>query len=149
IAFTTVGGMITSMTLVRLEILLKQYLIPISLLIMGIAFASLTFSYSIPIILISVCLVGFGQGVIFPLINVNALNQVKPLHTDKVIGIVLSMIYIGQFLSPIVLDGISQIANQPSIRFQYGVIAMSMVVAFVVVFLVKMSQSKKNKPDHA
>lgn len=149
IAFTTVGGMITSMTLVRLEMLLKQYLIPISLLIMGIAFTGLTFSYSIPIILISVCLVGFGQGVIFPLINVNALNQVNPLHTDKVIAIVSSMIYIGQFLSPVVLDSISQLANQPSIRFQYGVIAVSMVVAFVVAFLIKLFQSKRNKQNLA
>ena len=149
IAFTTVGGIITSMTLVRLEMLLKNYLIPISLLIMGIAFAALTFSFSIPVIMISVCLVGFGQGVIFPLINVNALNQVNPLHSDKVIAIVSSMIYIGQFLSPVVLDGISQLANQPSIRFQYGVIAMSMVVAFVVVFLIKMFQSKQYKQDHA
>ena len=149
IAFTTVGGMITSMTLVRLEMLLKQYLIPISLLIMGIAFTGLTFSYSIPIILISVCLVGFGQGVIFPLINVNALNQVNPLHTDKVIAIVSSMIYIGQFLSPVVLDSISQLANQPSIRFQYGVIAVSMVVAFLVAFLIKLFQSKRNKQNLA
>ncbi|HIV74977.1 MAG TPA: hypothetical protein H9895_07880 [Candidatus Pseudogracilibacillus intestinigallinarum] len=60
-----------------------------------------------------------------------------------------SMIYIGQFLSPVVLDSISQLANQPSIRFQYGVIAVSMVVAFVVAFLIKSFQSNRNKQNFA
>ena len=59
------------------------------------------------------------------------------------------MIYIGQFLSPVVLDSISQLANQPSIRFQYGVIAVSMVVAFLVAFLIKLFQSKRNKQNLA
>lgn len=36
ISFTTVGGMITSMVLVHLETILKDYLIPISLLVMGL-----------------------------------------------------------------------------------------------------------------
>lgn len=143
IAFTTVGGMITSMILVRLEMLLKSFLIPISLLVMGLAFAGLSLSHSIPIILISVSLVGFGQGVIFPLINVRALNKVNPIHTDKVIAIVSSMIYIGQFLSPVVLDAISQIAGQPTIRFQYGAIAVSMIIAFGVVLIIKQIKPKK------
>lgn len=64
-------------------------------------------------------------------------------------AIVSSMIYIGQFLSPVVLDSISQLANQPSIRFQYGVIAVSMVVAFVVAFLIKSFQSNRNKQNFA
>lgn len=110
---------------------------------MGLAFAGLSLSHSIPIILISVSLVGFGQGVIFPLINVRALNKVNPIHTDKVIAIVSSMIYIGQFLSPVVLDAISQIAGQPTIRFQYGAIAVSMIIAFGVVLVFKQIKSKK------
>lgn len=143
IAFTTVGGMVTSMILVRLEMLLKSFLIPISLLVMGLAFAGLSLSHSIPIILISVSLVGFGQGVIFPLINVRALNQVNPIHTDKVIAIVSSMIYIGQFLSPVVLDAISRIAGQPTIRFQYGVIAVCMIITFGVALIIKQIKPKK------
>src|SRR5699024_10490195 len=115
---------------------------PISLLVMGLEFAGLSLSHSIPIILISVSLVGFGQVVIFPLINVRALNQVNPIHTDKVIAIVSSMIYIGQFLSPVVLDAISRIAGQPTIRFQYGVIAVCMIITFGVALIIKQIKPK-------
>jgi len=143
ISFTTVGGMVTSMVLVRLEMALKKYLIPVSLLVMGLAFASLSITYSVPLVLLSVSLVGFGQGVIFPLINVKALNQVDPYRTDTVIAIVSSSIYIGQFLSPVVLDTISEIAGHPTIRFQYGVIAIGMIIAFAVMFLMKLKESKR------
>src|SRR5699024_6660045 len=100
---------------------------------MGLAFAGLSLSHSIPIILISVSLVGFGQGVIFPLINVRALNKVNPIHTNKVIAIVSSMIYIGQFLSPVVLDAISHTPRRPTIRCQHASIAVSMIRALGVV----------------
>lgn len=144
ISFTTVGGMITSIILVRLEMAFKQFLIPISILVMGLAFAGLSLTHSIPLILITVSLVGFGQGVIFPLINVKALSQVDPLVSGTVIAVISSSIYIGQFLSPIVLDAISAIAGYPSIRFQYGVIAVGMMIAFVIMLI---STLRKPKQD--
>lgn len=143
IAFSTVGGMITSIILVRLEMLLKQYIIPVAILVMGLAFGILTFTHSIPIVLLGVSLVGFGQGIVFPLVNVKALSQVDPYHSDKVIAVVSSSIYIGQFLSPIVLDGISRIAGNPEIRFQYGVIAVGMVIAFAIMFAIKLMKPKE------
>lgn len=59
VAFTTVGGIVTSIMLVHLETIMKSYLIPISLLIMGIGFTGLAFTFSIPIILFSIFCVGF------------------------------------------------------------------------------------------
>jgi len=143
IAFSTVGGMITSVILVRLEMLLKQYIIPVAVLVMGLAFGILTITHSIPIVLLGVSLVGFGQGIVFPLVNVRALSQVDPYHSDKVIAIVSSSIYIGQFLSPIVLDGIGRIAGTPDIRFQYGVIAVGMVIAFAIMIAIKQMKPKE------
>lgn len=149
IAFSTVGGMITSVILVRLEMLLKQYIIPVAILVMGLAFGILTITHSIPIVLLGVSLVGFGQGIVFPLVNVRALSQVDPYHSDKVIAIVSSSIYIGQFLSPIVLDGIGRIAGTPDIRFQYGVIAVGMVIAFAIMIAIKrMKPKEKMKRVH-
>jgi len=143
IAFSTVGGMITSIILVRLEMLFKQYIIPVAILVMGIAFGILTVTHSIPLVLLGVSLVGFGQGIVFPLVNVRALSQVDPYHSDKVIAVVSSSIYIGQFMSPIVLDGIGKIAGNPDIRFQYGVIAVGMVVSFAIMFMIKIAKPKR------
>lgn len=147
-SFTTVGGMITSLTLVRLEVLLKKYLIPAGLLSMGLAFGVLTFSYSVPVILISVCFIGFGQGIIFPLINDKVLSGINPALSDRVISIVASMIYVGQFLSPLVLDSIGGIFGKPEIRFQYSILAVSLIISvivMVVITLVNREASTKQK----
>ena len=116
-----------------------------ALLAMGLAFTVLAISHSIPVILMSVCAVGFGQGIIFPLINVKVLGNIDPRLSDKVISIVSSMIYVGQFLSPVVLDSIGRVAGFETIRFQYSVLAVSLMVSVGIMLLVIVL--KKNPAD--
>ena len=144
ISFTTVGGMITSLTLIQLQDVLKSYIMPISLLVMGIAFTGLALSHSVPIILACTCMVGFGQGILFPIINVKALELVNPLHSDRVIAIVSSSIFVGQFSSPLVLDGIARAAGFPAIRFQYTVIGMALGVAVLLIILYKVFKKDRS-----
>lgn len=138
ISFTTVGGMVTSLTLVRLQFFFKKHLMTAALLSMGIAFGILTFSQSVPIILISVCMVGFGQGIIFPIINDTVLGNVDRAVSDRVISIVSSMIYVGQFLSPVVLDTFGKLAGNSEIRFQYSVLSICLLVAVAVMIVLKL-----------
>lgn len=135
-AFSTVGGMITSMTLVSLQTFFKKYLMPAAVLSMGLAFGLLTITHSIPLILLGVCMVGFGQGIVFPLINVKVLGTVDPRLSDRVISIVSSMIYVGQFLSPVVLDSIGKLVGSETIRFQYSVLSISLIVSVAIMLLV-------------
>ncbi len=141
-SFTTVGGMITSMLLIRLQTVFKTYLIAAAILSMGIAFGILTFSHSIPVILIGVCMIGFGQGIIFPLFNVKVLGSIDPSLSDRVISIVSSMIYVGQFLSPIVLDSFSRLVGAETIRFQYSILAASLIVSVIIMMFVKLVKKK-------
>ncbi|HLR67828.1 MAG TPA: MFS transporter [Virgibacillus sp.] len=145
ISFTTVGGMVTSLTLVRLQFFFKDFLMPAALLSMGVAFSVLTFSHSVPIILISVCMVGFGQGIIFPLINDIVLGNVNPSISDRVISIVSSMIYVGQFLSPVVLDSLGKLMGSSEIRFQYGILAAGLLVSVITMMVVKKFRKNPNE----
>lgn len=143
ISFTTVGGMITSLTLIQLQDILKSYIMPISLFVMGIAFTGLALSHSVPIILACTCMVGFGQGILFPIINVKALSLVNPLHSDRVIAIVSSSIFVGQFSSPLILDGIARVAGFPAIRFQYSVIGVVLGITVLLIILFKIFRKSK------
>ncbi|ARF13452.1 MFS transporter [Sporosarcina ureae] len=143
ISFTTVGGMITSLTLIQLQDILKSYIMPISILLMGVAFTGLALSHSVPLILACTCIIGFGQGILFPIINVKALSLVNPLHSDRVIAIVSSSIFIGQFSSPLLLDGIASLAGFPTIRFQYSVIGIALGIAVLLIILFKVFRKSK------
>lgn len=137
ISFSTVGGLMTSVTLVRLRSVFKDHLLAVSLAVMGAGFGIISLSYSIPLILLGVLFVGFGQGVLFPLINVKVLGNVSPTISDKVISIVSSMIYVGQFISPVVLQFIGDLFARPTIRFEYTVLAISLIASVLIMALYK------------
>lgn len=145
ISFTTVGGMITSLFLVHIELTFKKFVIPVMLFGMGMAFLMLTFTNSVPLVIISVCLTGFGQGSLFPIIVLKALDCV-PLHqSDQAVAWTSSFTFLGQFLSPIVLDGISKIAGQSAIRFQYGILAVAILI-IVIITTFSILRSNKSMP---
>ena len=147
VAFTTVGGMITSLLLVQLEIIFKKYIIPVMLLGMGLAFSILTFTNSIPLVIISVALIGFGQGSLFPVLVLKVLDRVVPHHSDRAIAITSSFTFLGQFMSPLVLDGISNLAGFTEIRFQYGFLAISILIIVLINFII-VFKSKPIKPSY-
>ena len=131
VAFATVGGMITSLLLVQIELTLKKYLMPVMLFSMGIAFLTLAFTNSLTLVIISVTLIGFGQGSLFPFLTLKVLDVVKPYQADKAIAIVSSLIFVGQFTSPVILDSIGLLAGFSTIRFQYGLLAVT-ILTFVI-----------------
>lgn len=142
VAFTTVGGMITSLILVHLEYLLKKFIIPTMLLSMGLAFLFLSFTDSVPLVMLSVSMVGFGQGSLFPIFTLKALNQVDVHQGDRAVALTSSFTFLGQFMSPLVLDGIGKIANTTAIRFQYGLLSVSIliIVGISVYFILRPRQ---------
>ncbi|WP_269050703.1 hypothetical protein [Sporosarcina sp. G11-34] len=89
----------------------------------------------------SACLIGFGQGVLFPLLILKALDRAGPYQGDRAVAITSSCIFIGQFLSPIVLDGIGGISSNPSIRFQYGVLAIFILITVTITMIILLKHS--------
>jgi len=148
VSFTTVGGMITSLLLVYLEMALKKFIIPVMLCGMGVAFLMLTFTNSVAIVIISVCLIGFGQGSLFPIIVLKALDRVSFQQADRAVAMTSSFTFLGQFLSPIVLDGIGQIFNNSAIRFQYGTLAVVILAIVLVTFVITLRSDQTLTPSN-
>lgn len=143
VSFTTVGGMITSLLLVKIELVFKRFTIPVMLFGMGSAFLILTFTNSVPLVILGVCLIGFGQGSLFPIIVLKALDRVGLHHSDRAVAMTSSFTFLGQFLSPVVLDGVGKIANNDTIRFQYGILSICiMVIVLVSTFTILRSNER-------
>lgn len=140
VAFTTVGGMITSLFLVRIELTLKRFVIPIMLAGMAMAFFFLSFTNSIALVIVSVCFIGFGQGALFPIITLKALNKVSLQQADRAVAYTSSFTFLGQFLSPVVLDGVGKIAQTSAIRFQYGFLSIVIAIAVAIVLFFTLRQ---------
>ena len=143
VSFTTIGGMITSLLLVNIQMWFQKFVIPVMLFGMGSAFILLTFTNSVALVIVSVCLIGFGQGSLFPIIVLKALDCVELHQSDQAIAMTSSFTFLGQFLSPIVLDGIGKLANQPSIRFQYGTLAVSIIAIVIIILFIMLRSTKR------
>ncbi|MEG3070294.1 MAG: MFS transporter [Candidatus Syntrophopropionicum ammoniitolerans] len=145
ISFAAIGGMMTSLFLVQVMAVLKDYLIPVMLSAMAIPFLVLSFTNSVPVVMISVCFIGFAQDSLFPVLTMKALNSVKLHQTDKTIAVATAFIFSGQFISPLVLDTISKIANQTAIRFQFAVLSVSILIAVVIISICTHQALAKNR----
>lgn len=148
VSFTTVGGMITSLLLVHIELTLKKFVIPVMLFGMGSAFLILTFTNSVPLVIMSVCLIGFGQGSLFPIIILKALDRVELHQSDRAVAVTSSFTFLGQFLSPVVLDGVGRIANNSTIRFQYGTLSIAiLIIVLMSTFAILQSNRRLSSPN--
>lgn len=144
VSFTTVGWMITSLFLVRIELALKRFVIPVMLTGMAMAFFLLSFTNSIALVIVSVCFIGFGQGALFPIITLKALNKVTLQQADRAVAYTSSFTFLGQFLSPVVLDGVGKIAKTSAIRFQYGFLSIVIAIAVAIVLFFMLRQQKSS-----
>lgn len=142
VSFTTVGGMITSFFLVRIEMTFKQYIIPVMLTFMALAFFLLSITNLVPIVILSVCFVGFGQGALFPVITLKALDKVELHQADRVVAWTSSFTFLGQFMSPIVLDTVGKLFNQEAIRFQYTVLSIAIFLIVILTFMTIFKNSR-------
>lgn len=135
ISFITVGGMLTNLFLARLDELFGKYFITMMLLGMGIAFMLLSVSTVLPLIIISVSLVGFG-GALLPLLTVKAFDRVEPHQADQTVAITISFVFLGQFISPIVLDTIGKLFNNNDVQFKYAFLSVVILIIVAInVFL--------------
>src|SRR5690625_5430723 len=111
--------MITSLLLVQIELTLKKYLIPVMLLIMGAAFLTITLTNSIALVMISVTLIGLGQGSLFSFLTLKIIDVVKVHQADKAMAIASSLFFLGQFILSFILYIIVFLFDMTSIYIQY------------------------------
>jgi len=103
----------------------------------------LTFTNSIAFVIISVCFIGFAQGSLFPVIVIKALDKVVPTQADRNVAMTSSFTFLGQFLSPVILDTVGKVAGTSAIRFQYGTLAFAVLVCVGIILFVTL-RSKQN-----
>jgi len=78
---------------------------------------------------------GFGFGSILPVVFDQVSRQVPRSQTVQAKAIVTSMVFFGQFSSPIFLDVIGVLFGNDSIRFMYLFLSSGMFVVVIVFFV--------------
>jgi len=88
---------------------LNSFAVPIGIVIMTMGFGILHLASGIIPVFIGVAFVGFGEGYLLPYIFHLTRMSVDINQSVKAMSIVTSMIYLGQFSSPIIIDSITNL----------------------------------------
>ncbi|OLO27329.1 hypothetical protein BTR23_20620 [Alkalihalophilus pseudofirmus] len=147
ISVGTMAGFIAGLLLTRLRHWLQNYFITIQLLLMGIGFFTMSISQHVFIIALGVGIAGFGFGSVLPMVFDRVSRQVPKAQTVQAMAIVTSMLFLGQFSSPIILDGVGMLFANDTIRFLYYFLSIAMLVvagAFLVA-AIKLSIRQKRE----
>lgn len=132
-AVQTLGAFLAGMKLsLAIKILKKntKYAAGI-LLVLGFTILSLT--TNMIMMIIGMLCIGFGLGISVPLLNSQVSLNIDKEETASAMAIMTSMLYLGQFLSPLIIQLVQNTLNIDSIRFPFyaaTVISMILLIGF-------------------
>lgn len=108
ISILTLFAFLSGMFFEKLLKAFKSYISVFSFILMTIGLVLLAMSTSLVLMYFSVILIGFGFGCVVPNGMFQASKCVHKKHTALAISIIATSIYIGEFISPIILDYIAK-----------------------------------------
>ncbi len=146
IAVFTFGGFIAGTILSNIAKRVKEYTVSVAIGIMCLGYGVLLYSHNIFMLLVSVALVGFSFGIIYPLIFLKTSNISDKSSNSISMSIVSSSMFLGQFLSPVVLQYISRILNNNNIRFNFKILTICLGAALII-SLISQVNSKSDDND--
>lgn len=135
VAIVTFCGMIEGICLVKILSIFKQFLVPLSLLVMSAGFILIFFAHSITIVLAAIIIIGIGSGSINPMIFLTISKVTSKESSTLSMSIASSSIYLGQFLMPFVLYFIGAVFGNTSTRFAFLVIGIGVLISGIAALL--------------
>ncbi|MDQ7730423.1 MFS transporter [Halomonas sp. SpR8] len=135
IAVCSVGGFFGGMSVAFFRRLLKSFFVPLQVVYMAIGFSMIAFlNQYIAFLGLGVLILGFGYGSTVPVIFDSATKITSGTGRAMATALLVSSIYLGQFISPLTLGEISHWFGDGSVYFSYVVMALALV--FVAILLI-------------
>lgn len=139
----SLAAMFAGILLSQIMKALKKFAVPLAILLMGAGFGVLSQASSLTMIFVAMVIIGFNFGIIQPFIFLFVQKVAAEEARALGMAVVGSSIFLGQFISPIILGAVSAIAGQTSIYFKFNFCAMAVIIAGVIGLLMALRPSPK------
>jgi MFS family permease len=132
IALATLATSISALTYQRIKVRLTFISIyAIAFLVMGVGYAVISFAQTYQIVLIGLAIAGLGVGLLMPNMNVCLTSVTPAVLRGRALGGLTTCFFLGQFISPIVSQPLSQWVG---LGTTYGLAGGFMLLMAVVTF---------------
>lgn len=133
IATCSVGGFLGGLSLAFFRRVLKSFFIPLQVSYMAVGFSLITFfNDSLWAMGAGVLILGFGYGSTVPVIFDKSSKIHSGAATATATALLVSAIYLGQFLSPVVLGSVTRWFGDGTVTFAYNAMTMGLILVAIL-----------------
>ncbi|MCU0651020.1 MAG: MFS transporter [Candidatus Omnitrophica bacterium] len=127
----TMVGVVSGIILAVLLRFLGPYCSVVGIAAMAIGYGLLAQTYSLAGVLVSMLCIGFSSGILMPILLLRVARITPETGRALSMAIVSCGIYLGQFLSPVILKAASAFPGQDVFRSQFNFLSAGLIAATV------------------
>lgn len=135
-SFVTLAGFISGVVLRQISKLFKNFRVPFAISIMSLGFLQLSKAFNLSSILISTFMIGFGLGILKPVLFLKVAEFTPQNSNALAISIVSNSILLGKFVSPFFIDLWGKLFNNTTFRFIFLSMGISLASAAIMSVLI-------------
>lgn len=128
----TLAGFLSGIILQKLSEILKNAKAPTALGIMSIGFILLSIGVNLWLVFISTFMIGFGLGVLKPVLLLKTAEVTPNYSNALALSIVNSSMFFGKFMSPFILNFLGNIFGNNTISFTFAMVGIFLAGAFLL-----------------
>ncbi|WP_042160824.1 MFS transporter [Paenibacillus gorillae] len=142
-ALSLIGAFIGGVSVTVLSTFFGKKLVPVLLITMAAGFAVFAIAHSVWTAALAVLLIGFAEGLLFPLTFNKTAEIVPAERLTAAISILLSFVYAFQFFTPLFMQGVQTMFHLDSSRQAFMLIAEALIAAVILYFIfVRVNRAK-------
>jgi len=140
----TLVGVFSGIILAMLLRIFGRYCATISIASMALGYGVLTRTNSLLGVLIAMLCIGFSSGILMPLLLVQVAKITPDMSRAFGMAVVSVGVYLGQFLSPVVLKFAYSVGGKGDVfRQQFNFLTIGLAIAALVAFIIAFKNRKK------
>ncbi len=139
--FGFIGGLMFNTILKKLG---KHALLG-SIACMTAGFWLLSLSYQVNLLIVSVAILGFGFGILQPLIYLRTTQVVPKQKTPLAMSLISSSLFFGQFMSPILLSLLGSLIGNTGSRFTFHFLSLTLLGALCTALILLLKPANRSK----
>lgn len=132
VSLSTFSSLISALLFGKLIKVFKKHYAILIFIVMTIGYIIMGITSNVIVLVFSTILIGFSFGAVIPYTMLFASNIVHKTHTALAITIITTGLYLGEFLSPFILQWISNITKLTSVSGNFFSAGIISVIALLV-----------------
>ncbi len=140
----TLVGVVSGIILALLIKVFRAYCPALGIGLMSIGYALLGFATSLSGVFLAMVCIGFSSGILMPILLLRVSKISPGVSITFAMAVVSIGIYLGQFLSPVVLRGVTLLSGQDTFRSQFNLLALALGIAALIGVAIAIKNSKGN-----